>query len=708
MTPPEPTAAPSPRRLLVAALLLYAFALAARIGPPAVALDLPVYRAGGEWLLVEPDGYLYLTGARDRLAGNPAANPRAGEDRGLSVVTAALSRATGRSLGEVAFFLPAFAGSLLVVPVLLLGAGGGSLLAGVLAALLAATAWGHLYRTIPGYFTPEMLNVVLPTTAALCVVRSFESRRAGWGWGAFAALLLWRVWYPPSMVVGAVLAATALALALASRRRDVAAWLPVSMLAAGSAPLPAALAILLAVAAFAAHRRFPRGAVAWIAGAAVAGAASGRLGPILHAVRLYVLRLAPDVAGDLRFQPTIDTVSEAQRAPLPALAEAMLGPPALLFAAALVGLALALRRRPALVVVLPLLAVGLSSLAFGLRFALYGVPVAALGLAELAVELGRRAPGRGLRVALPVVLVGSVVLGNLANVLRFRLPPAVSPGEARALRTLDGEARFDDYLVAFWETGYPAWYLADVRTLTDGGRNHDDNWITSLVYSTASPRLAANVARVAHERFHATLAKRRDVAESSVARDLLGEARGAGRTPAQWLASLDRDDAPVPAATRDLYLWLPFRMLWQWPTIRSFSARDLETGVPEPGGILHVFYLREMAGERLRFGEENAELDLATGRLVTGGKAAAVEDLRVVPMEAGPRGVPVRRPPPTATDPAFPLTVIVHLPRGIVLLADEAATRSLFLRMFVLRDVDPAFFEPVVLEDDAEVWKFRR
>ena len=186
MTPAEPPVAPSPRRLLVAALLLYAFALAARIGPPAIALELPVYRAGGEWLLIEPDGYLYLTGARDRLAGNPAANPRAEEDGGLSVVAATLARLTGWPLGEVAFFLPAFAGSLLVVPVLLLGTGGGSLLAGVLAAMLAATAWGHLYRTIPGYFTPEMLNVVLPTSAALCAVRSFESRRAIWGWGGFA------------------------------------------------------------------------------------------------------------------------------------------------------------------------------------------------------------------------------------------------------------------------------------------------------------------------------------------------------------------------------------------------------------------------------------------------------------------------------------------------------------------------------------------
>lgn len=708
MNLPDPEGRPSMGRLLLAALVLYAFALAVRIGPPALALDLPVYRAGGEWLLIEPDGYLYLTGARDRLADNPAANPRAEEDRGLSVVAATLARLTGRPLGEVAFFLPAIAGSLLVVPVLLLGAGGGSLLSGVLAALLAATAWGHLYRTIPGYFSPEMLNVVLPTTAALCAVASFESRRAAWGWGSFAALLVGRIWYPPSLVLGAALALAALALAFGSRRRDAAAWAPVSMLAAGAAPLPPWLAIVLAAAAFAAHRRFPRGAIAWIGAALLAGVAAGRLGPVLHAVRLYVFRLAPDAAEDLRFLPTIDTVSEAQRAPLSALAEAMLGPPAFFFVAALVGLALALRRRPALIVALPLLAVGLSSLLFGLRFALYGVPVAALGLAELVVEVGRRLPGRGWRVAVPAILVGSVVLGNLATTLRFRLPPALSAGEARALRALDGLARFDDYLVAFWETGYPAWYLADVRTLTDGGRNHDDNFVTSLVYSTGSPRIAANVARLAHERFHATLAKRRDVAETSVVRELLGEARRGGASPAQWLASLDRDEAPIPDATRDLYLWLPFRMLWQWPTIRSFSARNLETGVPDPGGVLHTFYIREKTGETLRFGEENADLDLVTGRLVTDGKAAAVKDLRVVPMEAGPRGVPLRRPPPTATDPAFPLTVIVHLPRGIVLLADEAAIQSLYVRMFVLRDVDPARFEPVVLEDDAEIWKFRR
>jgi dolichyl-diphosphooligosaccharide--protein glycosyltransferase/undecaprenyl-diphosphooligosaccharide--protein glycosyltransferase len=698
---------PAVRWLVAGALLLVAFGLLVRLLPPFLANDVGFYRFEGGYLLVEPDGYYYATGARDLLSGNPSPNPRAAEDRGLSRLAALVVRSTGLPLDEVFFFLPALLGSLVGLPLFLFLSQRGRWGEGLAAGALAATAWGFYYRSCPGFFTPEAGNVVLALLVSLLVARSLERE------GSLSPVLLFlvvaaeRLWYPPSLILLGGIFGVALLLLLATARRHPPAWLALSLFAVALPAIPFVLkgggALLLLLA----HRRWPRGAAAWIPVALAGGALSGHFAPFVHAVRMYVARGSSD-AGAFHFLSAIETVDEAAPASWRALGESLVGPPFFLLFAALAGFFLLAWKRPTAWLFLPGLAVGAASLFAGLRFALYAAPPVSIGLACLAGALAGRVGNRHLGRLLFGIVIGSALLSNLTFALRFRLAPFLGLAEARALEELRHVGGAQDHVVAFWEMGYPVWYHAGKRTLTDGGRNQYDNFATSLVLTAESDRLAANAARLFHERYEATIGFRPDRAERSVVEELLLEEKKKGISPARFLERLATPAAAVPQATRDLYLFLSSRMLPQLAAIRAFSNRDLETGRPIAPSVYQCHPIRGVDGDRIRFGDEGAEIDLSRRVFTLGRKTASIGSLWLSRSSDPDPAPPTLLPPGPGDLPPFPLHVVVLEARGRVLLMDDRMLRSLFVRIFVFDDWDRTLFEPVVENGEVRILRIRR
>jgi len=168
-----------------------------------------------------------------------------------------------------------------------------------------------------------------------------------------------------------------------------------------------------------------------------------------------------------------------------------------------------------------------------------------------------------------------------------------------------------------------------------------------------------------------------------------------------FLEALSTDIA-LPPRTRDVYFYLPYRMMGIFPTVAQFSNLDIMTGktIRQP-----FFY------QTNRFQDSANELNLGSGMVLDKQKGI---------LKFGKQEVPLKRFVKTGYTPQQKLVVdqnSVH-PNGQMsviymqaynsfLVLDEAMFNSSYIQLFVLENYDPTFYEPVILEPHAKVFKLK-
>ena len=165
------------KHLLLLVLIAYAFSIAVR--------GIWYYQTqtysdsmwNGEVMINTNDGYYYAEGARDILAGGNTPGDLSPVDNPLSELTAFLARILPVSFETLILWMPAFFGSLLVVPTLLIGRTLGHTQLGFFAALLAGIAWSYYNRTMTGYYDTDMLVVVFPALVLWGLIYALTYKR---------------------------------------------------------------------------------------------------------------------------------------------------------------------------------------------------------------------------------------------------------------------------------------------------------------------------------------------------------------------------------------------------------------------------------------------------------------------------------------------------------------------------------------------------
>ncbi|MBK1994171.1 general glycosylation pathway protein, partial [Campylobacter novaezeelandiae] len=178
-----------------------------------------------------------------------------------------------------------------------------------------------------------------------------------------------------------------------------------------------------------------------------------------------------------------------------------------------------------------------------------------------------------MRVFLIIAILMISLSSALRHIYNYKAPTVFTQNEAILLTKLKELASREDYVVTWWDYGYPIRYYSDVKTLVDGGKHlGKDNFFPSFVLSK-DQRSAANMARLSVEYTEKSFYKpyndlldamMRDYNQSNV--DL-------------FLNSLSKENFKINTPkTRDIYLYLPSRMVSIFSTVASFSFVDLETG----------------------------------------------------------------------------------------------------------------------------------
>ena len=155
------------KKTIILILIAFAFSFAVRLIWVQQFSDTEQFKFNGEFMINTNDGYYWAEGARDILKGittnESTNNDLSPVERAASILTAWVVKVIPLPFETIIFYMPAFFGSLIVIPIILIAREFDRLDVGFIAALLGSIAWSYYNRTMVGYYDTDLLTIVFPT-----------------------------------------------------------------------------------------------------------------------------------------------------------------------------------------------------------------------------------------------------------------------------------------------------------------------------------------------------------------------------------------------------------------------------------------------------------------------------------------------------------------------------------------------------------------
>ncbi len=146
------------------------------------------------------------------------------------------------------------------------------------------------------------------------------------------------------------------------------------------------------------------------------------------------------------------------------------------------------------------------------------------------------------------------------------------------LEKLNNASNPNDFVVTWWDYGSGCWYYGNTRTFTSPAHQTVDNFLSSEILRSTSPIKASNLSKLKTETYVKIQKQKLQSGESNFSTAVQAIFKD-GTDDQVFYQGLLSDAASVdfklPAKTRDTFLFLPYEILRIFPTILSFSSRNL-------------------------------------------------------------------------------------------------------------------------------------
>lgn len=711
----------SPYILVFACVIAFVFSFAVRLIWVYQFSDFESFKYAGQFMINTNDGYFWAEGARDLLSGISQKNDLSPLKEAASWMTYVFALIVPFSFETVIFYMPAFLGSLVVVPIVLIAHQFKLLEVGFLAALLASIAVSYYNRTMVGYYDTDMLNIVLPAFLLWSLILAFQTREQKYLLITALEIIIYRWWYPQSYSLEFAFFGLVLAYVLFFERKNLFYIKLLIIMLFAMMGLPSLVRFVLVVGIYFGFKKKEWDAYAWylLGVAVILFFLSGGFFPIWDQLKGYVFKdLIETTSQDplsLHFFSVMQTIREAGQISFVTFAERISGH-TVTFICSLLGYAMMVRKYPVMLLGLPLLGLGFLALWGGLRFTIYAVPVCALGVSYLLFTCSsfiknffiNEKIGSTIKSSFVVVASLGILYPNILHVINYRVPTVFTATEVGHLDKLKSMIDREDYIISWWDYGYPLRYYTDTKTLIDGGKHSGEVNFPVSYMLTHAQESAAKLARfeVEYTEKAFLIAEENEKKPSSQKQKSINNTTrmtlDAGFKDANDFLEALSTDIPLPTKTRDVYFYLPYRMMGIFPTVAQFSNLDIMSGktVRQP-----FFY------QSNRFQDSAKELNLGSGVAVDKTKGTLLLGKQEVPLK---RFVKTGYTPEkklvveqNAMHPNGQMSVVYMQAYNTFLVLDEAMFNSSYIQLFVLENYDANFYEPVILEPHAKVFKLK-
>ncbi|WP_373073632.1 STT3 domain-containing protein [Sulfurimonas sp.] len=680
----------------------------------------------GQFMINTNDGYYFAEGARDILSGtstNPSAedfydkfhqlNDRSPVSFALSQLTALFAYILPFSFESIILYMPVFLSSLIVVPIVLIAKNLKNLEVGLIAALLSSIAWSYYNRTMVGYYDTDMLNIVIPTFLLWSIIWAVNTNENKYLLITALDILVYRWWYPQSYALEFAFFGLILFYTLVWDRKNLYNYklLTIMMFAMLNIDGFIRLPIVLFVFYIFKQEKFDKYIyyILWIS--ILAFFITGGLNPIWNKLQPYVFGNVVDKTDEglgLHFYAVMQTVREAGRIPFEIFANRISGH-TITFLLSLIGYLWLVYKHRIMLLALPMLGLGFLAYVGGLRFTIYAVPILALGIAFLITEsLKYITNKKSVKKLSTIILTIVILIPNISHIISYKVPTVFKKDEVKVLDEFKNIVNKEDYVISWWDYSYAIRYYSDAKTLTDGGK-HSGKVNFPVSYILTNPQEeAAKMARLDVEYTEKAFEFRKNNIEAIKNKEIkvfsnieqMTKDYGFDNTN-DFLLSL-HTDIKLPKKTRDIYFYIPYRMLDIYSTVKVFSNIDLMSGdeFERP-----FFYLSRQFNSKNNFVNlgNNVLLDLNSNTIQIGTKKQPIKRFSVTGYtKNGKLDVQERLLNFTST-----LSVIYMKSYNTFLVLDEQTYNSLYIQMMVLEKYDDELFEKVLLTPLVKVYRLK-
>jgi len=669
--------------------------------------DNPDFYWNGQLMINTNDGYFFASGAQEVLNGLHTNNPRVYGiwDYGVIFFTALITKITPFSLETVTLYMPAVISSLVVIPIILIARLYKQTLWGFFAALLGSIAWSYYNRTMVGYYDTDMFSAMAPMFILFFLIKSTLDLNLRSALYASIAIILYPFLYDQGQAIvyamGIIYAAYML---WYHRNTNVTysalilvfiALLPFSHFIDKPYTYIIQILILLGVYIFLKTEKLKQKELMIFSGIVfILFMVFGNvLGLILHKIMTYTIT---GTQGDgLHFYAVNQTVREAGQIPFSTFANRISGSQMGVLIAFIGYIVLVIKHR-AFILALPLIGIGVFALFGGLRFTVYAVPIAAMGAIYFFFVLGEFFKDKKLKYGFIIFATSVLIYPNITHIIGYKVPTVLNKAEVEDLAKLNKMADGKDYTLTWWDYGYPVWYYSDTSTLIDGGKHDNDNFIISKIMQTSSPELAANLSRLAIETYV-------DSNYSIVADTLFKNGKEEQLDPNIMLEELKDSDYKLPKKTRDIYLYLPYRMMRIFPTVSVFGNLDLKTGKAERR---IQFYATSARGNQngMIILANGMVFDTQKGEIEIGNQKKKVKNFIIT--QNTKNGSTKLQSKLYNIDGEY--AVVYMKSYGQFIVMDEKTFNSTYVQMFMLEKYDKNLFELVVSSPYSKIYKLKK
>jgi dolichyl-diphosphooligosaccharide--protein glycosyltransferase/undecaprenyl-diphosphooligosaccharide--protein glycosyltransferase len=644
------------------------------------------------------DGYYFASWVQAIVNGSHEFNPRVESDYfryGVVAITALIVK-LGVSIDTAILYMPAVISSLVVIPIILIARVYKLTYLGFFAALLGSIGWSYYNRTMIGYYDTDMFSAMAPMFIIYFLVKLIEQNEVKNIIYASAMLSIYPFLYDQGQAIVYAMGLLYMAYMLMFHREEKFTYNSIILISIALVPLffVVKLALFSIVLFVILKKDFELKYLVGVASISILSFLY--FGDVFSLVLSKVLDYAVrgTASEGLHFYSVNQTVREAGKIPFETMANRISGSSIGLIAATFGYILMVIKHR-SFIVALPLIGIGIFSLWGGLRFTVYAVPVAAMGTLFLVYTITSFLENPKLRYGVIVLLTAFFIYPNITHIIGYKVPTVFTKQEVQVLDKLKSISNSKDYTIAWWDYGYPIWYYSETNTLIDGGKHNNDNFLISKILTTSSSQLSANLARLSIEEYVSS--------NYGIVVDNIFKNRQKDQLdPNTFLNELKSKEYVLPKKTRDIYFYLPNRMLNIFPTVNVFSNLNLKTGKKLKNNFFYQTQRFKQNKDVVDLGN-NIKILLSKGSIQIGQQTIKLNHFTIVEYDKKGKLKKTEQ----QLDRNSRISVIFMKSYNKFLVLDTKMYNSMFVQMYVLENYDKTLFEATILTPLVKVYKLK-
>jgi len=503
-----------------------------------------------------------------------------------------LVKVSSLELDEILFYSPAFLASLSVIPVILIGYAYKILRFSFFVSIIGSITFSYYTRSYLGYYDTDVLNLFLSLSVVSFLILMIEKKDIRFIIPAIVFALIFSFWYHSSkLIIFAIILNFVLYLFISKRKYIFKNILFTVTLIS--------VFILIGYLYFTEINSF------FIRG-------------YDYIFKVQNISLVQEDNQKLYFKNALSTINEAKALPIDKIGK-YFSLNNWYLSLSIIALSIFYIRFKSFILTMSLLFISMLSLKAGIRFSEYGVLIIAFGSVYVIYILKNVLYLLNLNKYIINIIFSISLLFLLLNYINIviktnkHLHPIFSAQSINILHKLDNTISDKDYILTWWDYGWPLWYFTKANTLVDNAKHFEDNYIISkLLFSNQN--YTANASRYFMEQCY----EKRCYLSKNIFKN---------NTPDE-IDYIISNSSEV-TKTKDVYFLFHSRMIKIMKTISSFSNSDLETNLKNKNRLLNVYRIRKLENNIYKTNHKNISLDIKKKVLNAGEKKFSLNDINI-------------------------------------------------------------------------------